>query len=184
MEHTVWDPWSKLARPVSRTNREPLSKRSRSASGLLSPLESLPTELIAMILACAELPKNDIVSVGITSETLWLHAIGHIDRSYMRSLVAPWAGAELACTASLATDLPPSFAEDDLTLNAIGVRVEDVGEMGSAMILAQTTFERFTYPEKDVEQEWRKAFDSHATNRAHVSKTRIAQMSQELLAVS
>ena len=181
-ECAVWDAWSKLARPAAGTNQTSL-RRKRLSRGPVSRLESLPAELLAMVLSCPELSKDDIICLGMASEIWWSHTIQHIDKHYHRSpSVGPWAGTEIACTGSYLTKLPPSFNYDNLALNSVSIT--DRGWMCTARKFNWAALQCFTSPEKDDEQEWRAAFDVHAAHQPDIPKPRLAQMSEELLSVS
>ena len=120
-EDGAWDPWSKLARPAARINQK-FSKGKHHLRGPASRLESFPAELLAMILSRPELSKDDVISLGMASETLWSHTIHHIDKDYRHSpSVGPWAGSEIACTGTYLTNLPPSFDKDDLALKSVSI---------------------------------------------------------------
>ena len=178
----AWDAWSKLARPAARTNQT-FSKGKHHLLGPISRLESLPAELLAIILSCPELSKNDVISLGMASETLWSHTIQYIDKNYRHSpSVGPWAGSEIACTGTHLTKLPPSFDKDDLALNSVSIT--DRGQMCPARKINWAALRHFTSPGKGDEQEWRGAFNEHATNQTNIPKTRLAQMSEDLLLVA
>ena len=181
-ECVAWDAWSKLARPAAGTNQTIL-RRKRPSRGPVSRLESLPAELLAMILSCPELSKDDIISLGMASEVWWSHTIQHIGKDYRRSpSVGPWAGTEIACTGSYLTELPPSFNHDNLALNSVSIT--NRGQMCTARKINWAALQCFTSPGKDDEQEWRAAFNVHAANQTNIPKPRLAQMSEELLSVS
>ena len=136
-----------------------------------------------MILSCPELSKEDIISLGMASETLWPHTIHYIDKDYRHSpSVGPWAGSEIACTGTHLPTLPPSFDKDDLALNSVSITAG--GHMCTARKINWAAFRDFTSTGKDVEQEWRGAFNNHAANQTDIPKTRLAQMSEDLLFVS
>ena len=161
-ECAAWDAWSKLARPAAGTNQT-FSRGKRPSRVPVSRLESLPAELLAMILSCLELSKDDIISLGMASEIWWSHTIQHIDKDYRRSpSVGPWAGTEIACTGSYLNKLPPSFNCDDLALNSVGILDRDI--MCTARTTNWAALQNFTSPGKDDEQQWRAAFNVHAAN--------------------
>ena len=180
-ECAAWDAWSKLARPAARTNQT-FSRGKHPSRGPESRLESLPAELLAMILSCPELSKDDIICLGMASETLWSHTIQHIDKDYRRSpSIGPWAGTEIACTRSYLTELPSSFNKDNLALNSVSITNRD--RMNTARKINWAAMRCYTSG-KDDDGEWRAAFDNHTANQTYISKPRLAQMSEELLSVS
>ena len=114
---------------------------------------------------------------------MWSHTIQYIDRDYRHStLVGPWAGNEIACTGSYLVKLPPSFDKDDLALKSVSIA--NSRPLRTAGKINWAAFRHFASPEEDVEQEWRAAFNNHAANQTKIPKTRLAQMSEELLSVS
>ena len=132
-----------------------------------------------MILSCPELSKDDIISLGMASETLWSHTIHYIDKDSRHSpSVGPWAGSEIACIGSYLPRLPPSFKKYDSALNSLSVRI------CTSRMTELAALRDFTSPGKDDEQEWRAAFNNHATNQTNIPKTRLAQMSKDLLFVA
>lgn len=181
-ENGGWDAWSMLARPAARTNRT-FSRGKYHSRGPVSRLESLPAEILAMILSCPELSKDDIIALGMASETLWSHTIHYIDKDYRHSpSVGPWAGCEIACVGSYLTELPPSFEKDDLALNSVSIT--GGGWMCIAREFNWAALSEFTSPGEDDEKEWRGFFHHHATNQKNIPKTRLAQMSEDLLFVA
>ena len=181
-ESGAWDAWSKLARPAACTHQT-FSKGKHTSRGPVSRLECIPAELLAMILSCPELSTHDIIALGMASETLWSHTIHYIDRDYRHSpSVGPWAGSEIACTGTYLTKLPPSFDKDDLARNSVSIT--DGGHMCTARKINWAAFRQFISPGKDDEQGWRAAFNITATNQTSIPKTRLAQMSEDLLCVA
>ena len=171
-----------LARPAARTNQT-FSKGKYHSRGPFSRLESFPAEILAMILSCPELSKDDIISLGLASEILWSHTIHYVNKDYRHSpSVGPWAGNEIACTGSYLTELPPSFEKDDLALKSVSI--SEFGRMCTARKINWAAFRHFTSPGEDDEQEWRAAFNNHAANQTNIPKTRLAQMSEDLLFVA
>ena len=111
-----WDTWSRLARPAPRTHQT-LSTSKQRSQGPVSCLESLPCELLAIILSYLELSKDDFVALGMASEIFWPHTIQHVDKDYRRSpSIGPWAGFEIACTRTYITAPPPSSNKGNLAL--------------------------------------------------------------------
>lgn len=170
-----------LARPTARTDQT-FSTGKQHSRGPVSCLESVPFELLAMILSCPKLSKEDIISLGMASEALWSHTIQHVDKAYRHSpSVGPWAGYEIACTGTYLTGLPPSFNKDNLALNSVSITND--GQMCTARKINWAMLNNFVSSLEDDEQEWRTAFNNHAANQTHIPKPRLAQMSEEFLSV-
>ncbi|KAK0513580.1 hypothetical protein JMJ35_003944 [Cladonia borealis] len=181
-ENGGWDAWSRLARPAARTSQT-FSKGRYYSRGPVSRLESFPAEILAMILSCSELSEDDIIALGMASETLWSHTIHYIDKEYRHSpSVGPWAGCEIACVGSYLTELPPSFDKDDLALNSVSIT--EGGWMCIAREFNWAALSEFTCPGEDDERKWRGAFTGNVANQTNIPKTRLAQMSEDLLLVA
>src|SRR5947207_15156695 len=118
------DAWSMLAKPAafSHTLASEVVVRAGVAN-ILSRLESLPAELIAIILADPSLQTKDVISLGLASKTLWLHVLQHVERDCWLT-AAPMAGVEIACTGSYLHDLPESFEKDDLATSSVTLMEE------------------------------------------------------------
>ena len=136
-----------------------------------------------MILNYLALSRDDIVSLGMASETLWSHTIQHIDIDYRHSpSIGPWAGYEIACTGTYLLELPSTFNRDNLALNSVSI-TED-GQMCTARKINSAMLTNFVSSliEYD-EQEWWIAFNNHVPDQTHIPRPRLAQMSEELLSV-
>jgi hypothetical protein len=100
MKEKSWDAWSKLAKPVEsgllRVSRGPRPSSCR-ANIAASRLECMPAELLKMVFGDGTLEKQDVVALGLCSQSLWLHMLRHVESAY-RKFAAPWAGIEIACT--------------------------------------------------------------------------------------
>src|SRR5690242_16006111 len=100
-----WDAWSMLAKPAAFSHTLSTEVITReSVANILSRLESLPAELIAMILVDSSLERRDVISLGLASKTLWLHVLQHVEKDCWLT-AAPMAGVEIACTGSYLDDL-------------------------------------------------------------------------------
>jgi hypothetical protein len=98
----TWDAFEKLA----RREHAPLPaylKLRRQLSTKASAIESLPAELLSMIFSDPNLSTEDIVALGLASQTLWHYVLAHIQRA---SSKAPWANTPLLCTGTYLTTLP------------------------------------------------------------------------------
>lgn len=105
----AFDAFSKLARlparavRVRRADLGVLSKRKTSVTAV----ERLPAEVLDLIFG--QVNKKDAVALGLTSSTLWMHLLGHIEHDVGRG--GPWAGVPLLCTGTWLEDLPPAMYE-------------------------------------------------------------------------
>lgn len=82
-----WDSWSKLARTRDHSAREP-QPRTRLRLGeskKLSTLESMPAEIITMIVGDLALDETDLIRLGLASNILWVHVMQHVKRSATKS---------------------------------------------------------------------------------------------------
>ena len=98
-----------LANSVYRLTRAYaiLSKtHNQSQGGETSPFESLPAEIISMILSDPSLDSRDIVSLGLSCRSLWTNVLEHVVR---KCQTAPWAGTPLLCTGTWTMSLPPAI---------------------------------------------------------------------------
>ena len=131
-----WNAWDKLIVPPSaeqgpfRVHLETAVDKRRKP---LSKLEALPLEILDHVLsylsaepcvvekdACepnkandlGEASRRDVLSLGLSSTSLWISCLWHI--SHLSQPSQSWAGAEIACTGTWLTFLPPSFEEAGL----------------------------------------------------------------------
>jgi hypothetical protein len=146
-----WDAWSKLARPVDssclsqRASLPEPSYRTKTAAVSRSILECKPAELLKMVFDDEVLEKQDIIALGLCSQSLWQNMLRQVESAY-RKFAAPWAGTEIACTGSYLMDLPESFEKDNLAMDS----VMDQGEpeyMGFARRFNWAAWSRFQLPE-------------------------------------
>jgi len=117
------DIWDKLARPnlaipTSATRQVGILAASRT---IPCRLESMPGELLAMILRDCSLTREEVIAVGLASRILSQHALRHIEQD-CRTSFAPWAGMEIAYTGTWLTDLPESFARNDMAKSSVPAR--------------------------------------------------------------
>ena len=80
----------------------PTQKRTESSS----PIESLPIEIVDMIIADPCLEPIDIVSLGLSSYSLWIYVLQHIVQKCQK---APWADTPLLCSGSWTMSLPQAI---------------------------------------------------------------------------
>lgn len=110
----TWHAFDKLATrtPADSDGLETkLSKLSKSsAHGPASSLESLPSEILGMILDNDALSLPDRLAVGLCSKPLWRHSLDLIRAA---SSKATWAKTPLICTGTYLTDLPPKIHDID-----------------------------------------------------------------------
>lgn len=68
----------------------------------------MPAELLTLV--NENLGKTDVLALGASSSTLWMHAVQYIESDYRRSM-APWAGTPLVYTGTYLKALPPTLYE-------------------------------------------------------------------------
>ena len=117
--------WANLARPaVSKESRYPrLLPANYNRLIPFSKLEELPTELLDMVFESLANEKIDVIALGLSSETLWSHALRHIERDSSRSM-APFAGTEIVVLGSNHHDLPDSFNDKNLAISSVSPKVK------------------------------------------------------------
>ncbi|KAF2232801.1 hypothetical protein EV356DRAFT_517143 [Viridothelium virens] len=136
--------WSKLARSETPSYAHTLLHKAQNPKVRLSPLERLPPEMVAMILADSSLRRKDIVAFGLCSTSLWSHVLSHIEQQ-CRHKAAPWAGMELALIGTRLLGFPASFARDSLAWNSVGASNDINGQL-SASDYAWSTLHLYTCP--------------------------------------
>lgn len=178
----TWDAWSKLARmtPTIHSHGVGLYRTRRMASVKPSKLESMPTELIGMVLGDSELEREDVMAIGLCSDILWLHVLRHIEKDSQKN-IAPWAGTELACTGTYLTDLPPSFEKDNLAESSVAFST--YGRMCRARKINYAADKSYTQPAGDPEQAWQSAFDAKIAIMSTIPSTQVKYLKQDLLSV-
>ena len=148
-----------------------------------SLLESLPTELLDIILDDEELEKEDIMAVGLASETLWMHALRHVEKQYM-STRAPFAGVEVAVTGTHLRDFPESFDADDMAKSSVGSLNIRRGRGGTIMPIARAVnwaaLRTYEVVETSLEREWIPACHIHDTATLVISKKCFSGLLDEL----
>ncbi|KAG6993887.1 hypothetical protein G7Y79_00050g086240 [Physcia stellaris] len=108
----VWDAWSKLARPPRAAHDDSLQcYMTPHSRARFSTIESIPAEMLSLVLGAPSLSRTDIVAFGLASPTLWPHALRQIAHD-CRDSAASWAGAEIANIGTYLTELPPQFEKD------------------------------------------------------------------------
>lgn len=105
----TWDAFDKLAQ-YGRTGERALSVIStlptQKRTGSSSPIESLPIEIIDMIIADPCLEPIDVVSLGLSSHFSWIYVLQYIVQKCQK---APWANTPLLCTGSWTMSLPQAI---------------------------------------------------------------------------
>lgn len=187
-----WNAWSKLAvhaaRSQTRTAPPQTERRAvrrslrnnKKRTSWLSKLESLPAELLALIIEEPTLAKSDVIALGFASETLWSHVLQHVEKSC--SLTQPsMAGVEIACTGTYLTDLPQSFAKDGLAKSSI--EFPQRGYMCEAREFNWAAKRKYDAVDETPEAEWCAAWKAHkGLMVASFSARQAREMSAEFLA--
>lgn len=74
----------------------------------VSPLEQVPTEILAQILADDGLSKQDVMAMGRASKTLWHRMLQYV-RHKVQKYAGPWVGTELIYTDTYLKDVPDAL---------------------------------------------------------------------------
>ena len=158
--------WAKLARPAYAC-RSPSNASRTTATGetRLSTLESLPVEVLAMILDDSALSKQDIIALGLSSKHLWQQTLLHIRHS-RRTQAPRWAGMELACVGSYLRSLPKAF-EDYAHMFNFKVRYDTLSSDITASNFCSdwywTTLREFAQPpSQTAELQWMEALKAES----------------------
>jgi hypothetical protein len=120
-KYPTFTAWDLLALPPNGAgvNLARLSTVQRHMS--LSHLESLPSELISQIVGDEGLSMEDVMSLGLASDLLWIHVLTHIQRSAGVTDFPPiLAGQSIACIGTYVEDLPEPFMHDHFMQLSIG----------------------------------------------------------------
>ena len=155
----VWDAWSKLARPPRAAHDDSLQcYMTPHSRARFSTIESIPAEMLSLVLNAPSLSRTDIVAFGLASPTLWPHALRLIAHD-CRDSAASWAGAEIANIGTYLTELPPQFEKDSLLATSVGP-VDTFGDMYTARRLNYAALSDFKIVGESPQTQWRRAFYS------------------------
>ncbi|KAJ4355604.1 uncharacterized protein N0V89_003624 [Didymosphaeria variabile] len=102
--------FDKLAWPYAALSQTTSKVSVLGENVSLSPIERLPTELLAMIMDDQELQTTDVINIGLCSRYLWSHTMLHVRRNVRESPPA-WARQPLLCSGTWLTELPPAIYE-------------------------------------------------------------------------
>lgn len=132
-----------------------------------------------MVLNDSALEKSDIICFGMASKLLWQHTLQHTRTACRSALAAPWAGVELACTGTYLTDLPNSFAEDDLARSTV-----QLYHKSPCMVLARkinwAAIRDYDVPSEDPETAWKSTFEALRGANRVISEAQLREMGDEL----
>ena len=149
----------------------------------LSRIESLPAELLHLILTSPALSKADVVAFGLSSPYIW-PCILSTARADTRMAAATLAGTEIACTGTLLNSVPEPFVR-------AGFFVEDNhSARASALLGSQWTLRRLHakklryYEELRVQpsDEWAEAWQRWERSACEGPRSKRAQQLGEELA--
>lgn len=104
-----WDAFDKLAqykRPIGKALSTLSTLPGRTQNLGSSSLESLPTEIVSVILTDPILSFADVLSLGLSSRVLWGHVLYHVAQTCR---TAPWANTPVVCTGTWTMSLPPAI---------------------------------------------------------------------------
>jgi hypothetical protein len=102
----TWDAFDKLFKQEKAPPWAPPLFREFScppARTAPSTLESLPAELLSTVLSDNSLSLDDLIAVGLTSQTMWTHVLNRISCLSRKST---WAGTPLICTGTYLKSVP------------------------------------------------------------------------------
>jgi len=154
-----WDAWSKLVRPPALAQRYSAHRCSKPfLITRASPIESIPSEILGLIIASSALSKCDIITFGLASPLFWPHVLHHIARACKDPIVS-WAGAEIANVGNYLTDLPLPFEKDSLLASSVGP-VSDYGDMCTARRLNYAAWSAYEPVGPSSQAQWKIAFDN------------------------
>ncbi|KAG7006610.1 hypothetical protein G7Y79_00013g033820 [Physcia stellaris] len=117
-EDNNWDAWSKLVRLPSHAPEAMVLRRVVGRKAQLSRIESLPAEVISLILQNPFLRRRDLAAFGLASDLLWMHVL-RLARHECRHLTGCWAGMEVANVGTSFTALPAGF--EDILRRSVGL---------------------------------------------------------------
>jgi hypothetical protein len=183
-EEMNWNAWYKLARPILpalTSSERPSQSAIRLPSGR-SYVETMPAELLAMVLNDGALDKSDIICFGMASEPLWQHTLQHIRKERRPVPAAPWAGVELACTSTYLIDLPGPFTDNDLARSS--VQSHHCPPMVLARQINWAAMRDYDVPSEDPEIAWNLAFEAHRGVAGHISEAQFTKFGDNLRSVS
>lgn len=180
-EEMTWNAWHKLARPCPSTLKSNgrCSQSSMHLSSCGSCIETMPAELLAMVLNDSGLEMSDVICFGMASGSLWQHTLQHTRKECRSALAAPWAGVELACTGTYLTDLPNSFAEDNLAKSTVQIH-----HKSPCMLLARrinsAAIRSYDAPSEDPETAWQSKFEALRGAYRDIPEAQLKKMGDEL----
>ena len=169
------DFWSKLAKPLampdlftSLVQKERRMTRSAARTGHSSCpclFECLPVDVLDMVIR--KVANIDIIAIAMCSDVLWGHAMRYVQARLLGN-VAPWAGMEIALTATYLQDLPESFTKNDLALRSVDRKRLPGGSMCMAR---QFNWAAITQYEHNVKQsgkvdDWLSVLPHHFSGKA------------------
>ncbi|KAL3428476.1 hypothetical protein PVAG01_01985 [Phlyctema vagabunda] len=170
-DNRVLNFWRYLARAAAI----PCVETRYAANGSrMSRLESLPSEVLALILEDVVLEKKDVIALGFASPGLWPHVVNHIAKNCWLAQ-APLAGVEMACTGTYLTDLPATFAKHDLAARSTKWRAG--GRMCMARQINWAAVSEYEEVQ-DAVADWQTAADAC---RDQLAESVYASVSEELL---
>ena len=170
-----FDAWSLLA--IVPRGENVTSAVQKLQYNTLSPLESLPSELIHWILDELDDSKVDLMALAISSKLLWIHVIQHIVETGWTGRLA---GAEIACLGTHVTELPESFSEDGLALSSIPPDSERCTQWQCWPVIFRGAVENNFEQLYTHREEWLRAFSFYDKEQTGLSEDACTRLSTDI----
>lgn len=148
-----------LARaPRAYPQWKPSQLTTKKATKSTSIIEGLPSEMLALILSDYGLSRNDIVSFGLASTTLWIHVLQHMRITAQPS--GPLAGTPIACIGTYLVDLPEPFKKDDFLKKSVDYEMRGAVYTVEARKVNYACLRRYEeLPQETDDGAWSSSFD-------------------------
>jgi hypothetical protein len=118
-EEQGWNSWHCLAqipRKKQLSTRTENLRESHPGEDTVSTIESLPSEIVGLILKqLSLLTHHDVINFGISSPVLWRHVLAYLHVECTRASGA-LRGMEISLFCDVRYDLPESFKRDNYAL--------------------------------------------------------------------
>lgn len=169
-----WNAWSKLVRiPSSAQDGSPQQYSSQYVISTISTVESLPSELLSLIISSPCLSKRDIIAFGLASPIFWPHVLRYISLDCKQPNTS-WAGLEIAKIGERLTDLPINFMRDSLFASSIEIldphALQSPFSSLTARRLYDSACERYKPAAPYPHQQWMVAFTTHRNQSSETCK--------------
>jgi hypothetical protein len=140
-----------------------------------SRIESLPSELLFLILDDLSSDQKDGVAFGMSCERIWSHMLQHIE-SDCESRWDSIAGVEIACTGTCPEDFPASFYRNELLSSTPRY---SGGYSGEAFWTNNSAGREYSAVSDDPEDSWFTACNSLDYRAAGIHTASAVRMAKE-----